>query len=99
MSKEKVNVVCLGDIDIKKLVEDAVKEASHIRVDGDFIVLDFVYDYSIHKDRRRTPETIMGWVVQLSEKTWMTAPRLAHFAQVAFKEIGIETQKYIGTPF
>lgn len=81
------------DIDLKKLAEDLIEEANHIRVEGDFIVLDFVYEYSIHEDRRRTPERVLGWVAHLAEKTWMTAPRLAHFTQVAFKEIGIETER------
>lgn len=81
------------EIDSKKVIEDMIEEASRIRVEGDYIVLDFVYEYSIRKEQRKTPETILGWIAHLSEKTWMTAPRLAHFAEVAFADIGIEMQR------
>lgn len=77
-------------IDLGKIMDGMIEEASHIRIEGDFIVLDFVYDYSIHKDRANTPEKILGWIIHLSAKNWMTAPRLAHFAQKAFAEIGTD---------
>lgn len=93
MSDEGMTINCLGDINWEAVLDEMIEEANHIRVEGDFIVLDFVYEYSIHKDRRATPETILGWVVHLSEKNWMTARRLAQFTSLAFKDIRIETQR------
>ena len=81
------------NVDPSEVLENMIEEASHIRVEGDFIVLDFRYEYSIHKDRIRTPKQVLEWTLHLSQKNWITASRLAHFAQVAFKEIGIEAHK------
>lgn len=76
--------------DLGKIMEEMKEEASHIKVEGDFIVLDFVYDYSIHKDRRDTKAKILQWVHHLAEKNWMNQYRLRIFINVACGDIGEE---------
>lgn len=41
------------------------------------------YDYLIDACTIDTPEKVLGWVVQLADKTWMDAAKLRAFVQVA----------------
>lgn len=54
-----------------------------IQVKDDCIVVNVKYEYVIPLNRCKTREGILGWVFQLSEKTWMTRDLLRHFIIVA----------------
>lgn len=61
-----------------------------IYVDGDQIILNLAVEYYIDLQRCNTPEKILGWLVHLSEKTWIEKKHLVKFCKLAAKENKIE---------
>lgn len=58
-------------------------------IDG-YIVINVAYEYDIPIKECGTAERILGWVLQLSEKTWMTMEVLNRFVHVAAREAGVK---------
>lgn len=62
-----------------------------VRVEDGFIVINVHYKYNIEISRCDTYEKIVGWVLQLSEKTWMTKDVLEHFVKKALQASQLAT--------
>ncbi len=62
------------------LEESAKKE---VFLDGDAIILDVSGRYEIALDRCDTPERLLGWIVHLCEKTWMTNAAMRRFIMLS----------------
>ncbi|HNM42807.1 hypothetical protein [Plasticicumulans sp.] len=61
-----------------------IEELNRIIVVNDgHIIINVHYEYSIPLSRCCTHEDILGWVFQLSEKTWMSREILRHFMRIA----------------
>lgn len=60
-------------------------EDKQIEVKEDHIVINVVYEYNIPLNRCRNYTEILGWVLHLSEKTWVTSKLLRRFIHVALK--------------
>ena len=54
------------------------------------IVINVTYEYNIALDTCRSYENILGWVLHLTEKTWMTNEILERFILLACHESGLE---------
>ena len=54
-----------------------------VYVDGEFIVINIAVRYEIHLSRCNTPEKLLGWILHLCEKTWMSPAVLERFIEVA----------------
>ena len=65
-------------------------EAAKMYIKSGDVVLNYAYPYHVPLSSCKTPGKILGWVNQLSGKTWMNTQRLNRFAQLAFRQIGIE---------
>ncbi len=57
--------------------------AKKVFLDGDAVILDVSGRYEIALDRWHTPERLLGWIVHLCEKTWMTNPVMRRFIALA----------------
>jgi hypothetical protein len=77
-------------MDAVRALEEMAEEAKKIYVEDKSLVLNVVYPYEILLTRANTPEKILGWVRQLSGKTWMNGERLARFTLLAFEQIGVK---------
>jgi hypothetical protein len=51
----------------------------------DHIVVNIEYEYNIPIKECNTPEKILGWARQLSEKNWMTNNAMREFLEIACK--------------
>jgi hypothetical protein len=64
------------------------------RVDGairfHFTTISGPTEYDVPLDRCRTRTQILGWILHLSGKRWMTGARVAHFIRLACEARGIE---------
>jgi hypothetical protein len=69
--------------------DKTIATAQRMYVKNGYIILNLAYEYAIDLRRCNTPEKILGWIEQLSGKTWMDARSLDEFAQLAFQQIGI----------
>ena len=67
------------------------EEKKEVQYDEDrgLIVVSVTHDYEISIDRCKTYEQILGWVFQLSEKTWASKDHLRSFMLVAFRANGL----------
>lgn len=61
------------------------KKGVHFDEARGVIVVDVAYDYEIEISRCKTYEQILGWVFQLSGKSWSTRDLLRSFMVVAFR--------------
>ena len=59
-----------------------------VYIDGEHICINVKYEYPIELSRRDTPEKLLSWVFQLSEKTWMTNDVMRRFVAMAASEHG-----------
>jgi hypothetical protein len=82
--------VQFNEFDFDTFVAEQAEEASRMYIEDGVIVLDYVHPYCIELSRCDTPGKILGWINQLAGKTWMDADRLNCFAQLAFRQLGIE---------
>jgi hypothetical protein len=77
--------------ELEKGVMEIYEIPKHIRLDGDYIVIDYGgYDYDIHKDRVNSQAKLLDWVLHLSEKRWMNCSRLHYFAELAAETNGFK---------
>ena len=54
------------------------------------VVINVHYEYNIPLDACRTYESIVGWILQLSEKTWMTTELTRRFIYIVCRENGLK---------
>jgi hypothetical protein len=79
-------------------MEELGKEYSdHVRqmheqcsLDGEAVVFHIADDYRILLSRCDTAEKLLGWIVHLTEKKWMTVPLLRHFIRLVSEHHGID---------
>jgi len=71
-------------------IDEITAKNRRIYISDGQIILNIRYPYCIDLDRCDTPEKILGWTRQLSEKNWVTAEILYQFIRLAFNRIGIE---------
>jgi hypothetical protein len=48
-----------------------------------------LFEYEIEYDRMATPERVLGWVRQLSDKNWVTREHIAILVRTA-EDIGVK---------
>lgn len=81
-------------IDLHNLNEEAIIDkvalAKKIWVEGDSIIIHDGSNYQIEFSRCNTPEKILSWVLQLTEKPWMTTEILNRFVELACQKHSIE---------
>lgn len=76
--------------------EHRVKMERIVFVDDGYIVIDLnelcdaPTTYDIPLKECETAEQILGWVWQLSEKTWLTAEVLRRFVAIATEQAGVD---------
>ena len=58
---------------------DGLEDDGKISVMDGYLTLNYSYEYDIELSRIVTPQDIIGWVLHLSEKNWMTKERLRNF--------------------
>ena len=69
--------------------------AKQVQVDGDHIVINVNHEYLIPKAQADEPAKILGWVMHLADKTWVTKELLQRFIEVASKEIGLDVRQVV----
>jgi len=72
-------------------VEDARDGVRNIKVNLRAGVLDLGFDethYAIPLDRIAAPLQLLGWILHLSEKSWINAPRIAAVIQATCAHYG-----------
>jgi hypothetical protein len=94
----------MGTDDLKSIYEMEEAFREHVRaldkqchLEGEDIVLKLPEgssdeDYRAPLDRCSTPEAILGWVRDLTEKKWITVPVIHRFVQLATQHHGIKIQ-------
>lgn len=70
-----------------------LKAPRQVYIDGSDVVLNVEYEYRIALDRCDTPATLLGWVLHLSSKTWMTPQLLASFVYHVSQANSIEIDR------
>ena len=81
-----------GEIKIVKIDLEEYKKtqellASQCYIDGDCLVLNVRYEYSITLDRLLTHEMILDWVLHLSGKNWFNMELMQLFIYLAKSQI------------
>lgn len=71
--------------------EERLSKAVQVK-DGN-IVVNCGYDYKIPLDECADYPSLMGWVFQLCEKTWITVEVLERFIYVATRHHGLEVNR------
>jgi hypothetical protein len=61
-------------------------------VDNDDIVINVADEYRVPLSSCPTQEAILGWVRQLTEKTWITVPLIRRFVDTAAEHHKIKIQ-------
>lgn len=74
----------------KKIKEDEERLAKQVSIIDDYIVINVSYEYNIPLADCATHAQILGWVVHLCEKTWMTKEVLERFIKMACGKHGLE---------
>lgn len=72
----------------RKLEEHEALLEKQVYISEGHIVINVCYEYNVPIERCNSPEKLLGWIVHLCEKTWMTTTVLERFAQVAAAESG-----------
>lgn len=68
---------------MRKHLQNREELARVVTVTDGVITINVAYEYHISLDRCRDFGEILGWVVQLSEKSWITTDILRYFIKVA----------------
>jgi hypothetical protein len=77
--------------DLEKAYKEDIEVLSkQCYMDGQDIVIDIADEYRVPLSRCSTPEAILGWVGQLTEKTWITVPVIRRFVQLATRHHDIK---------
>ena len=73
---------------ISEIIEEALDEPPLVTVDDGFVVVNKNIPYEIGLEQIKTPEQLLGWVVQLAPKNWVTTKLLEMFVLVVSGEKG-----------
>ncbi|CNK98437.1 hypothetical protein [Yersinia aldovae] len=68
---------------IKEIREEDERLARQIYIQDGYITINVAYEYNISLEACATHEALLGWVVHLSDKTWMDLDLMKHFIQIA----------------
>ena len=79
----KLSIVCAADIPMKSDEEHITVSEKHITLTGGG------YPYNIELNRCDTPEKLLGWIMHLAGKTWITKSILRGFINAACNKNGI----------
>lgn len=79
-----------GDELVKKIKDDEERLAKQVSVVDDYIVINVSYEYNIPLSGCATHAQILGWVVHLCEKTWITTEVLERFVKIACGKHGLD---------
>lgn len=84
----------IADVDevMKRATEQEKELQKIVTVSDGEIVINVAYPYKVALDRCDSHEKILGWVLHLSPKTWMTKDVLERFVRVAVRENGLDVQ-------
>lgn len=63
-------------------------------IDGDYIVIDAAYRYTIPADNCRTAEQVLDWVLQLSEKNWASVSLIEEFVRFTCSQNQLNVRSY-----
>lgn len=77
----------------KRYLKEEEELNNIVSVDEGIITINVAYEYYIELNRCNTYEKILAWVLQLSEKTWMSKRVLEKFILVACRENGLENPR------
>lgn len=66
--------------------------AKQVRVEDGHIIINVEYDYEIPVADCDTEPKLLGWILQLLEKTWMTKEVLERFIHVAARQSNLKIQ-------
>jgi hypothetical protein len=70
--------------DLEKVYREHERDLSEkCYMDGEDIVINLADEYRVALSRCSTPAAILGWVDQLTQKTWITVPVIQRFVQLA----------------
>ena len=83
MGNEKANDIW------KQLEEHEALLKKQVYVDGEHIILDVSYPYSIALERCNTEAKILAWVVHLCDKTWANSQVIQKFVRLASSSHGL----------
>jgi len=84
----KINAKTQGDLkDLKEGMKVLTKQCY---IEGENIIIDLACEYVIALNRCSTVKSILQWVIQLSEKTWMTTDVLKQFIELSINYHGID---------
>jgi hypothetical protein len=72
-----------------KLIQMA-EDAEKIFVRGEYLILNFSYEYEIGVDRIQSYREILEWVAHLIHKTWMNPHRISLFIDAATDAAGLQ---------
>jgi len=79
---------------ISELVDNYAKWdeelSKKIYLQDEYIIINVGREYPIALTRCNTPEKALGWVFQLSEKSWMTTEILRRFVAILAQEHGFD---------
>ncbi len=82
MSDNSPRSVNLSD---PKLLEETLNKECAVSVRDDAIIINVEFEYEIPRNRCRNGDEILGWIVQLCGKKWITPAVLRDFAYIAAK--------------
>ncbi len=76
-----------------RIFADKKKLQEQVYIDGDEIIINVRTHYAIALKRADTHEKILGWVVHLAEKTWMTQQVTRRFVYLACEAAGLKVPR------
>jgi hypothetical protein len=85
---ESLEITSFQDLALEYINEEKLLQ-SQVYVEDGHLIIDAGYEYAIELNRCNTNDKILGWVNQLSEKTWMTFPMLRRFIHLAQSTNGL----------
>ena len=73
-----------------KHVSDILNEPPLVTIDNGFVIVNKKIPYEISLEQIKTPEHLLGWVVQLAPKNWVSTELLEVFVIVVSGHKGWE---------
>lgn len=64
--------------------------AQQVSIQDGYLVINVEYEYPIELARCDTHAKILAWVIQLSDKTWITPDVIRRFVYLAIQHHGLE---------
>ena len=77
-------------VEAADLIDEVLNEPHYVSVDDTHIVINVEYPYEISISDCDSRDKILGWMVHLCEKTWITPSVLREFAYKAASAAGVE---------